>query len=104
MAYQVTCLSQNAYFGGFYVLEKPPALSWYYARAVASSLFSRYRHVSQYTWVDYSAADGRTAVSHIQRFRVKCGLLGSEAGKGRLLDLGRMFANDAKTVYKMSFL
>ena len=64
MAYQVTCLSQNAYFGGFYVLEKPPALSWYYARAVASSLFSRYRHVSQYTWVDYSAADGRTVVSH----------------------------------------
>ena len=50
---------QNAYFGGFYVLEKPPALHWYYARAVASSLFSRYRHVSQYTWVDYSAADGR---------------------------------------------
>ena len=56
-------LSQNAYFGGFYVLEKPPALAWYYARAVASSLFSRYRHVSQYTWVDYSAADGRTVVS-----------------------------------------
>ena len=56
---------QNDYFGGFYVLEKPPALSWYYARAVASSLFSRYRHVSQYTWVDYSAADGRTVVSHI---------------------------------------
>ena len=50
---------QNDYFGGFYVLEKPPALHWYYARAVASSLFSRYRHVSQYTWVDYSAADGR---------------------------------------------
>ena len=36
---------------------------------------------------------------HVQRFRVKCGLLGSEAGKGRLLDLGRMSANDAKTVY-----
>ena len=30
---------------------------------------------------------------------MKCGLLGSEAGKGRPLDLGRMFANDAKTVY-----
>ena len=25
--------------------------------------------------------------------------MGSEAGKGRLLDLGRMSANDAKTVY-----
>merc|ERR1712193_199651 len=34
----------------------------------------------------------------VQRFRVRCGLLGSEAGKGRPLDLGRMFANDAKTV------
>ena len=37
----------------------------------------------------------------IQHFRVKWGLLGSEAGKGQLLDLvdlGRMFANDAKTV------
>ena len=63
-------LSQNAYFGGFYVLEKPPALSWYYARAVASSLFSRYRHVSQYTWVDYSAADGRTVVSEESYLRV----------------------------------
>ena len=31
---------------------------------------------------------------------MKCGLLGNAAGKGRLLDLGRMFANHAKTVYK----
>ena len=30
---------------------------------------------------------------------MKCGLLGNEAGKGQLLDLGRMFANDAKTVW-----
>ena len=32
---------------------------------------------------------------------MKCGLLGSEAGKGRLLDLGRMFANEqwCPTVY-----
>ena len=30
---------------------------------------------------------------------MKCGLLGSKASKGRMLDLGRMFANDAKTVY-----
>ena len=30
---------------------------------------------------------------------MKCGLLGSEAGKGRPIDLGRMFANDAKMVY-----
>ena len=29
--------------------------------------------------------------------------MGSEAGKGRLLDSGRMSANDAKTVY-MAFL
>ena len=35
----------------------------------------------------------------LQHFQVKCGLLGSEAGKGHLLDLGRMFANHAKTVY-----
>ena len=35
----------------------------------------------------------------MQRFRVKCGLLGSEAGKGRPLDLGRMSANGSKTVY-----
>ena len=35
----------------------------------------------------------------VQRFRVKCGLLGSEAGKGRPLDLGRMSATGAKTVY-----
>ena len=32
---------------------------------------------------------------------MKCGLLGSEAGKGRPLDWGRMFANDAKTVYSI---
>ena len=38
----------------------------------------------------------------VQRFQVKCGLLGSEAGKGRPLDLGRMFAIDAKTVYRMT--
>ena len=37
-------------------------------------------------------------VIYIQRFRVKYGLLGSEAGKVRPLVLGRMFANDAKTV------
>ena len=30
---------------------------------------------------------------------MKSGLLGSEAGKGRLSDLGSMFANEAKTVY-----
>ena len=36
----------------------------------------------------------------VQRFRVKCGLLGSEAGKGRQLDLGRISANDAKRVYE----
>ena len=35
---------------------------------------------------------------------MKCGLLGSKAGKGRLLDLGRMFANDAKTVYRAANL
>ena len=34
----------------------------------------------------------------VQRFREKCGLLGSEAGKGRPLNFGRMFANVAKTV------
>ena len=37
-------------------------------------------------------------IIYIQRFRVKCGLLGSEAGKGWPQDLGRMSANDAKTV------
>ena len=31
---------------------------------------------------------------------MKCGLLSGEAGKGRPLDLGRMFANDAKSVYE----
>ena len=30
---------------------------------------------------------------------MKCGLLGSKSSKGQMLDLGRMFANDAKTVY-----
>ena len=35
----------------------------------------------------------------VQRFRVKCVLLGSKAGKGRPLSLGRMSANDGKTVY-----
>ena len=35
----------------------------------------------------------------LQRFRVKCRLLGIKAGKGWLLNLGRMFANDAKTGY-----
>ena len=38
--------------------------------------------------------------SRKKHFQMKCGLLGSKAGKGRLLDLGRMFANDAKTVYR----
>ena len=33
---------------------------------------------------------------------MKCGLLGSEASKGRPLDFGRMSANDAKTVYLMT--
>ena len=37
-------------------------------------------------------------LTYVQRFRVKCGLLGSVAGKDRPLDLGRMFANHAKTV------
>ena len=41
----------------------------------------------------------RPASHVVQRFRVKCGLLGSEAGKGQPFDLGKMFANDAKTVY-----
>ena len=39
----------------------------------------------------------------IQRFRANRGLLGSEAGKGRPLDLGRMSAIGSKTVY-MTFL
>ena len=39
---------------------------------------------------------------YLQRFRVKCGLLSSEEGKGLLLDLGRMSANDAKTVYRLN--
>ena len=35
---------------------------------------------------------------HLQCFQVKCVLLDSKAGKGWLLDLGRMFAHDTKTV------
>ena len=37
--------------------------------------------------------------NYVQRFRANRGLLGSEAGKGRPLDLGRMSANGSKTVY-----
>ena len=37
-------------------------------------------------------------IPNVLRFQMKCGLSGSEAGKGLSLDLGRMSANDAKTV------
>ena len=36
--------------------------------------------------------------SAIQRFRVRYGLLGREAGKGRLLLLGRKSVSDSKTL------
>ena len=36
----------------------------------------------------------------VHRFRVRCGLLGSQAGKGWLLLFGRMFTSDTKNQYR----
>ena len=38
-------------------------------------------------------------VQYVQRFRVRYGLLGSEAGRGRLILLGRKSVSDSKTLY-----
>ena len=59
--------------------------SWCKERNVSPFSYTRIHSLTQW-------------IKGIQRFRVKYRLLGSKAGKGRLLDLGRLFANDAKNV------
>ena len=70
-------------------------LAWFGTHRHSDWLFIIF-YVKNWKKIAIITSTGALERIYLQRFWVKCGLLGSEAGMGRPLDLGRMFVNSAK--------